>query len=214
MEDNQGTPKDNLNKWADFVNPALLKDNMIAISLFIANFEALKDYIVEQPKSFFETGFNENGSIIDSAYSTDILSKNRNVVTASLLWWVEMEAITQSDIDTYHIFRQHRNKLTHEMLKYLFDGLEDDFPQQFANIVAMKIKLDRWWTFNIEIPTNPDLDDLPEINPEEVSTSSEILHQLISDILSEDQERANYYIKAFMEQKDSMSGSNSSDEPN
>ena len=210
MEDKQKRIKENLDKWIDFVNPQKLKDNMIVNSLYIANFEALNDYIVDQPKSFFETGFDENGTIVDPDYKEKVLDKDKkNPVTASLLWWKEQEAIDQTDIDTYHSVRKFRNQVTHEMLTFLFEG-SDELPKHFADLMQLKIKLDRWWTINIEIPTNPDLDDLEEINPEEVVTSSEMLHYLISNILSEDEEKANFFMNAFTEHRDSMEQSNNS----
>ena len=49
--------KNNINKWLKFLDPENLKGNLMFSSLYIASFEAFKDYVVDEVKFFFNTGF-------------------------------------------------------------------------------------------------------------------------------------------------------------
>jgi len=41
--------------WEKFLNPDVLRQNLILASIYIAYFEILKDSIVDRPKEFFAT---------------------------------------------------------------------------------------------------------------------------------------------------------------
>lgn len=183
-------------KWEQFLNPEILKSNLILVSLFIAFFESLKDYLVEQPKSFFSVGFSsEEGEIISPEYKEKVLSFDRkNVVNASLLWFKNFEAIKEIDIIDFATLRKYRNKLAHELFDTLFEGLEETiFKENFDKLMALRIKLEKWWTLNIEIPTSGEEYE-KEITDRDIMTGTEIIHQLFSDMLSGDSEKASFYL--------------------
>lgn len=191
--------KTNYQKLIDFVNPDKLKDSLIVCSLYISFFETLKDYIIEQPRSFYSIGFStEAGEKISTSYNEKVLANNPNsVLKASLSWFKNYNAINQDDIEIFFSLREYRNKLTHNMLQILYDGLDDSFTDKFSRLIELKIKLERWWVFNIEIPTD-DLENIEEIKEDDVITSSQILYRLILDVLSEDENKANYYYSEFL----------------
>lgn len=193
--------KENLEKLINFVNPENLKGNLICCSLYIAFFEATKDYITEQPKGFYSTGFcSETGIIVDPQYKCKVLSKDdRSVAKASLLWFVEQGAITLKDVEIFDELRKYRNVLVHEMFQRLYDGLDETFSKNFVSLIEFRLKIERWWVFNIEIPTS-DID--PEtIIEDEVLTGSQIWYRLVLDVLSEDEEKAKFYHSEFLKYK-------------
>lgn len=72
--------------WEDFLNPEVLRSNLIIASLYIAAFEFLKSTIVDRIRSIYVIGFDQNGLRIDPEYQTAVLLKNRSPVYASLEW--------------------------------------------------------------------------------------------------------------------------------
>ena len=56
--------------WETFLDPASLRPNLIAASIYIAAFEVLKTTIVDRIKDFYANGFDENGWRIDPEYQS------------------------------------------------------------------------------------------------------------------------------------------------
>ena len=189
--------KENIDKWLKFLDPENLKDNLMFSSLYIATFESFKDYVIEEVKFFFNKGFENGQYIFDPRYESSVKSKNKSQLLASLLWLKEMEAIDDSDIETFDILRTYRNKLSHELLNLLFEGLPTELPEKFIQLIKLRVKIEKWWVLNIEIPTNMDFDTEQEITEDDIMTSSQIFNQLILDMLSGDEKKASYYQNEF-----------------
>lgn len=68
-----------------FLNPEILRANLIVASLYIRVLEMLKDSIIGRTRDFFSSGFDQNGPIIDEEYRREVLSRNRSPLYASLL---------------------------------------------------------------------------------------------------------------------------------
>jgi hypothetical protein len=189
--------KDNINKWLKFLNPENLKGNLMFSSLYIASFEAFKDYVVDEVKFFFNTGFSEGEFTFSEEYITKVKALDKSILKATLLWLKDLEAIDEKDIEVFDELRQYRNKLSHELMTLLFEGLPQELPEKFAQLIALRVKIEKWWIMNIEIPTNPDFDESPEVKEEDIMTSSQIFNQLIFDMLSGDEKKASYYQNEF-----------------
>ena len=190
----------NIEKWIKFLEPENLKGNLMFASLYIAAFESFKDYVIEEVKFFFHNGFKDGQDIFDPKYETHVKSKDKSVVKASLLWLLEMEAIDESDILLFDDLRQYRNKLSHELMTLLFDGLPEELPAKFAQLIQGRIKIEKWWIINIEIPTNPDFDQMGEINEDAIIAPSQMINKLICDMLSGDEKTATLYRDEFLKQ--------------
>lgn len=184
-------------KWLKFLDPQNLKENLIFSSLYIASFEAFKDYVVENVKFFFNNGFSDGEFTFSNEYRTDVQSLDKSLIKASLLWLKNMNAINNIDIDIYDDLRQYRNKLSHELMNLLFEGLPEELPAKIAHLIALRVKIEKWWILNIDIPTNPDYDSSPEIKEEDITTGSQMFNQIIFDMLSGDEKRASYYQNEF-----------------
>jgi len=188
----------NLDKWIDFLDPENLKGNLMASSLFIATYESFTDYAIDEVKFFYNTGFDESGYTFNPKYEKDVLSKDKKVINASLLWLKENEAISAEDIEKFNEIRRYRNKLTHELMNILFEKVPADLPKLFLDLFILRVKIEKWWILNIEIPTEPDSEKYQNITEDDIITSSQMLYRIIMDMLSDDEKTANFYKNEFL----------------
>ncbi|MGA7501591.1 MAG: hypothetical protein WBX00_33080 [Isosphaeraceae bacterium] len=144
--------------WAKFLNPEVLRSNLITASLFLAAYETLKTSIIDRIRAFFTHDFDENGMIVGEGYRTKVLSLDKSPLRASLLWLKEMSAIDDFDIARIDEIREHRNALAHELPTYIATGDADVNIQLLVAIVTLVTKIDRWWIREVDIPIDPDYD--------------------------------------------------------
>lgn len=189
---------ENILKWLRFLDPENLKGNLMFASLYIAAYESFKDYIIDEVKSFYLKGFKDGHDLIDPKYDTHVKAKDKSVVKASLLWLLEREAIDANDILLFDDLRQYRNKLSHELMTLLFEGLPEELPAKFVQLLQVRIKIEKWWILNVEIPTNPEFESVDEINEDAIIAPSQMINKLIFDMLSGDEKTANYYRAEFL----------------
>jgi len=183
--------------WEDFLNPNVMRPRLISASIYIAGFELLRDSIIGRIRSFFLNGFNEHGDIIDPKYESDVLSRNKSPLYASLDWLKEMHAIDDSDISTLEDIKKCRNHLAHQLYSVLGEqGLPSDFEQCFRDMVALLHKIELWWIVNVEITINPDFEG-KEINETEILAGPVMGIQLLCDIALGSDERSRYYYEEF-----------------
>lgn len=188
---------DSQETWRRFLNPEVLRANLILASIYIATYEILKDSIIGRIKDFYITGFDETGDLIDPDYQFNVLSKNKSTLYASLAWLKESNVITDNDIRLFNQVKQRRNDIAHEISHMLSEGLPSDFPDRFSDMVSLLRKIEKWWIINYEIPLNPDLVDVEIIEDEIVPGPIAGLRMMIDVALGEEEE-ANYYYNEFM----------------
>jgi len=145
--------------WERFLTPDILRTNLISASVYVTSFEILVDSITERVKQFYSPIFDENNHI-DPKYEIDVLRKNKSVTYASLQWLKESGAISDEDIEKFIRVKELRNIITHEMPKMLVDGLPSDINERFNDMVSLLDKIEKWWIINVEIPINPDFDNV------------------------------------------------------
>lgn len=184
---------ENNEKWLRFLDPENLKENLIFSSLYIATYESFNDYVIEEVKFFYNTGFTNGEYVFSDSYKSDVLSKDRSQVKATLLWLKDSGAIVDRDIDIFDELRKYRNKLAHELMSLLFEGLPEELPDKFIELIKLRVKIEKWWILNIEIPTNPDFNAHIEILDKDITTSSQVFNQIILDMLSGDEKKASFY---------------------
>ena len=190
--------------WEKFLHPETLKNNLIAISLFITAFEMFKDRVVEKPETFFSNGFDERGPIIDEQYKTEVLARSKSKLYASLLWLKEMDAIEQMDIDIFDPIRQHRNEVAHEPMEFLATAKRNFESSKFRDLITLLAKVEKWWFVNFELSIDPDM--LPGgANPDEVVPGPIWSLQLMLDIALGNEPEEGYYYKAFKQAKPNTS---------
>ena len=150
--------------WKNILDEYILKININFAAVFVMNYECLKEFVIEQVRSFYSEHFYMDGDSIvceeSDTYKKQVRNLDKNLENASLKWFMDAEAITQEDYDIYQNIRKRRNDITHELLKNLNVGFGEEDAQLFADMLRIYNKLDKWWINEIEIPTSAD--DIPE----------------------------------------------------
>ncbi len=189
--------------WERFLNPEILRTNLIVASLYITAFEILKDSIIGHTHDFFTDGFDESGWIINDRYKSEVLSLNKSPLYASLEWLKNMNVINEADIDNFNEIKNCRNELVHEIANFISKGPNIDPLPLFSKITDLLYKIEKWWILNVDIPTNPDFDgkDFDEggIVPGSIMT----LH-LLTDIVLGAERESKFYYNEFIKQKNNI----------
>ena len=150
--------------WKNILDEDIFKININFAAVFVMNYECLKEFVIEQVRSFYSEHFYMDGDSIvceeSDTYKKQVRNLDKNLENASLKWFMDAEAITQEDYDIYQNIRKRRNDITHELLKNLNVGFGEEDAQLFADMLRIYNKLDKWWINEIEIPTSAD--DIPE----------------------------------------------------
>jgi hypothetical protein len=169
---------------------------LIIASVYIAAFELLSESIVEQIRDFFCLGFDDGGVQTDPKYQTDVLSRNRSPVYASLQWLQELGAIDDGDIALFGQAKKCRNTIAHEMTRLMAEGLPSDWPDRFQDIVSLLDKIEKWWIINVEIPTNPVFDG-KDIDQSEIIPGRIAGLRMILDIALGSEKESTFYFDEF-----------------
>ena len=183
--------------WENYLNPEITRSALLAASIYIAGFEALKESIIERIRYFFWTGFDETGDKFDPKYQTDVLALNKSPVHASLAWLKGMKAIDDADIAAFDRVKACRNKLAHDLLSTLAaSGLSENYGECFNDMIALLHKIELWWIVEVEIPTNPDLAD-KEIDYKGIIPGPIMNMRLLCDLALGADEESKFYLKEF-----------------
>ena len=183
--------------WEDFLDPNVVRPVLISASIFIAGFEALKDSIIGRIRDFFCHGFDASGHIVDPRYQSEVLSRSKSPVYASLDWLKEMNAIDDTDIEVFDRIKMCRNDLAHRLLSMLGSAfVVPDFAISFQEMATLLRKIEVWWIKEVEIPTNPDFDG-QEISEDAIVPGRSIGLRLLCDIALGDETKSRFYIEEF-----------------
>lgn len=175
-----------MDKWKNILDENILKFNVNFAAVFVMYYECLKEFVIEQVRSFYSEHFYMEGDKIICEESDDfkenVRGLDKNLENASLKWFVEAGAITEEEYNTYQKIRKKRNDITHELLKNLYMGFKEEEEQLFAEMLRIYNKLDKWWINEIEIPTSGD--DIPEdYDRDGVCGGQAIMLSIINEIL-------------------------------
>jgi hypothetical protein len=183
--------------YEEFLNPDVMRPRLIAASVYIAGYESLKDSIVDRIRGFFWTGFDATGDRIDPKYQTDVLSRNKSPVYASLDWLKSMNAINDADIEAFNRVKTCRNILVHNLFSRLgSDGMPPDFEKCFEEMASLLHKIELWWIREVEMPTDPDFDG-KEIPDSEIAPGRIIGLQLLCEIALGDPQSSRRFLDEF-----------------
>lgn len=155
-----------------------------------------KDRVIEKPEIFFSNGFDQDGLILDESYKLEVLSKNKSRLYASLLWFKEMGAVEDADIEAFDAIRIHRNEVTHEILDFLSNAKRNLDVTKFENLISLLDKIEKWWLVYFEMAINPDM--VPEKgNVDDVIPGPMLSLRLMLDIALGNEPEEGYYYNAF-----------------
>jgi hypothetical protein len=190
-------------QWEKFLNPEILRTNLIVASLFITAFEMLKDSIIGRSRDFFTDGFDENGWIINDNYKTKVLSLSKSPLYASLEWLTKMNAIHDSDVDEFNKIKNCRNNIVHEIGQYISKGQNIDPLPLFSTMMDLLHKIEKWWILNIEIPTDSDFDG-QEIDEGSILPGKIMILRLLTEIALGTKEESKFYYNEFIKRKNQV----------
>jgi len=182
--------------WERFLNPHILRTNLIVASLYITAFEMLKDSIIDRIREFFSSRFDQNGPLIDEEYKTEVLSRDRSPLYASLLWLRDMHAVDEQDIELFKKIRKCRNELAHEIATFISKETKIEPIPLFGPMVDLLHKIEKWWIVNVEIPTDPDLVG-KEIDEDGIIPGPIMTLRLLIDIALGTEEESEFFYKEF-----------------
>ena len=149
----------------------------------ITAFEILKDSVVDRVRSVYSLGLDGSSETIDPSYQTEVLSRNRSTIYASLDWLREHEVFTQSDLATFETVKAVRNTLAHELHAIATSQVQSTHVESFQDVVGLLRKVEVWWIVTFEVPSNPDFDDV-EIDIDGIVPGPVLSLQLLIEVAS------------------------------
>lgn len=170
-------------QWERFLNPDVVRPSLFLATMFITTFEILKDSIVDDICSFYTNGFDAHGPTIDPKYQSEVLSKNKSPLYASLQWLREHDALDEEDLVTFKKLNNTRNLLAHQLFSVVTGQIESTHEAEFDVLVALLRKIGVWWIVNVEIPTNPDHDG-QEIDEDGIVPGAVLSLQILIQVAS------------------------------
>lgn len=186
-------------QWKNLFDRDILKESVNIIALYITMYELLEDTLISRPKDFFTVlEYDERAklqyeehvlSLYDKSACPGIATKNKELI-ASLLWFKQMRAINDGDIQVFANLRTTRNELTHKMFQAIADG-GSKYLMQLMELYKLFCKVERWWILEIEVPIDGDIPPDHEIKEDEVMSGNMIILNAMIDILANDS-NANY----------------------
>jgi len=144
------------------LTPAAIRSTMQFAALYQMTSEMTRHAVQDEVRQFFATGFVDGAWVVDSQrYRTQVLSRDKSSFTASLLWLVDMGALTVEQSGKLREIHAHRNELTHELVKYIVDADANPDVELFTDAVDILRTLRRFWTgVEADVGTFDDYDDL------------------------------------------------------
>ena len=179
-------------KWEQLLTPAAMQEKLITVSFYVMAFELLKDSIIDRIRTFYMVGLDANGLVLDEEYTTDILSRNKSPLYASLNWLSEHGVIDADDLQSFERIKSARNSLTHELPTLVMGNADFQHIERFHELLTLLEKIEIWWIVNLEIPTNTDFDG-KEIDEKGIIPGPIIMIKMMLEVLSGNEELLKQY---------------------
>ena len=144
-------------------NKIILQHNLSFLALFIGMYEQFEDKVIENVDCFLNLGFSANDDTHckkSEYYRQNILNRkvdengNKNKLKATMLWFVDVGAITTEDYSLFLNIKEARNIYVHQLTKCVVNGISDKDIDMLVQLLNLFYKIDNWWINEIEIPTS------------------------------------------------------------
>ena len=189
-------------RWERFLDPDVVRPSLFIATMFITTFEILKDCVVDRLRDFFIDGIDENGPVVGSEYQTEVISRNKSVLYATIDWLREHEVIDAQDVETFEQLKKTRNQLTHQLFDVVTGQVESQHESQFEVLVSLLRKIELWWLVNVEIATNSDFDN-KDIDEEGIVPGALLSLQILIQVASGNTELLAQWRKVREQQRSS-----------
>ena len=187
----------NIPQWLiNTTDKDILQTNLSFVSLFIAVYENMVDYVETNLESFLCDVYVENGELKykkTQKYKKEILNRivddkgNKSVTKACFLWLVDNGAITQDDYEDFLGIKEVRNRYAHQLTEVIYQSVSEHEIKTFVKMRDLYRKISQWYFLNIdaaimgyELPDESDWND--------VLSGVDIMFSMIIDILFDDKE--------------------------
>ena len=164
--------------WAKFLNPEVLRSNLITASIFLATYEMLRASVIERIRGFFSYELRDGEWIANEDYRTKCLALDKSPLRASLLWLKQNLAIDDADIALVDDIREHRNDLAHDLPKFLGTADAEVNTRLLGGIYELVTKIDRWWIREVEMTINSDFDGC-EVADKDITSGNMLFIQMM-----------------------------------
>ena len=144
-------------------NKDILQHNLSFLALFIGMYEQFEDKVIENVDCFLNLGCSANDDTHckkSEYYRQNILNRkvdengNKNKLKATMLWFVDVGAITPEDYSLFLNIKEARNIYVHQLTKCVVNGISDKDINMLVQLLNLFYKIDNWWINEIEIPTS------------------------------------------------------------
>lgn len=163
-----------------FFNQDIIKSYLVISSLYITLYELLQNAFVNRLKGFIcsECYFDENGElkfIENDEYKRlknrkhPELENNKNEFYSCSKWCLENKIISEVEFGLIQEIRRHRNRIAHDLPRFLLDEKLNLDMSLFENCKQLLIKFEKHWVLEFEIPINSEFDG-QDINENDIST--------------------------------------------
>lgn len=175
-----------MDNWWNILDEGILKYNVSFASMFVLNYECLKEYVIGQIREFYSENihFEDDKMVCEESlsYKREVRTLDKNIENASLKWFIKENVITHEEYEIYQKIRQRRNDITHELLKNLNKGFNEQDVKLFSSLLDMYRKIDKWWINEIEIPISGN--EIPDnYDMENVCGGQAIVLSIINNIV-------------------------------
>ena len=144
-------------------NKDILQHNLSFLALFTGMYEQFEDKVIENVDCFLNLGCSANDDTHckkSEYYRQNILNRkvdengNKNKLKATMLWFVDVGAITPEDYSLFLNIKEARNIYVHQLTKCVVNGISDKDIDMLVQLLNLFYKIDNWWINEIEIPTS------------------------------------------------------------
>lgn len=175
-----------MDNWCNILDEGILKYNVSFAAMFVLNYECLKEYVIGQIREFYSENihFEDDKMVCEESlnYKREVRTLDKNIENASLKWFIKENVITHEEYEIYQKIRQRRNDITHELLKNLNKGFNEQDVKLFSALLDMYRKIDKWWINEIEIPISGN--EIPDdYDMENVCGGQAIVLSIINNIV-------------------------------
>lgn len=175
-----------MDNWCNILDEGILKYNVSFASMFVLNYECLKEYVIGQIRELYSENihFEDDKMVCEESlsYKREVRTLDKNIENASLKWFIKENVITHEEYEIYQKIWQRRNDITHELLKNLNKGFNEQDVKLFSSLLDMYRKIDKWWINEIEIPISGN--EIPDdYDMENVCGGQAIVLSIINNIV-------------------------------
>ncbi|WP_279475984.1 hypothetical protein [Aeromonas veronii] len=172
--------------------PAYSHLPLMSASVYISSYEMCRDFIISKPRDFFTDNWGINGETLSEEYSKDVMSFGRSPLKASLLWFKEQGAISDTDIEHFEKAIAHRNEIAHNLPKFISEPDYEVDVGIFNTMLEVTNKIGVFWVMNYELSIHPDY-SVQEIDEKGIQVGTIMMIKMMMQIAFGQEPEEGYY---------------------